>query len=97
MEDDMAKFFTLNLVKRKPKSKPIVQILADDYIPQRGVKLQIIGIFEEKWQAALARKVKGSAALCQMDGQNVYLEYRNGTIHYSSEERVMRLFSRLDR
>jgi len=93
----MPKFFTLNLSKRNSKSKPTIRISNEECIPQRREQVQLIGLFEERWQAELALKVKGAKALRTLWGKEAYLEYVNGTIHYSTLARRRLFFARFVR
>ncbi len=93
----MPKFFTLNLSKRNPKSKPTVRICNEECIPKRGEKIQMIGMFEYRDEAELAIKVKGAKTLRKLWGKEVYLECVNGTIHYSTLARRRLFFARFVR
>jgi len=89
----MPKFYTLNLVKITKKSKPTIRISSEEYIPRRGEKVQMIGMFKWHDEAEFAVKVKGAATLRALWGKEVYLECVNGTIRYASVERRRQFFA----
>ena len=92
----MPKFFTLTLSKKKGQ-KVKVHLYAEDYIPERGEKVQIIGMFVHQSEAEHARKSKGNRKLERYWGKGRYLEYRNGMVRFSSAASRREFFARFVR
>ncbi len=91
----MQKFFILCLSKSKMSStgKIKVEIYRDDFIEKKGEEIQMLGFFEYRADAELARDALGETQLVSYWGRNTLIEVRNGRVAFANAARKKQLFA----